>query len=526
MLKQVDSVPEGDLPADARHDHALRQLFYLSLDPDLAFSKKVSELLALGCEALQLPLGIVSRIEDANYRIDHVEGEDWAPAAGTEFDLAETYCTHTLAADAVRYFHHAGQSEIAEHPCYTSFGLESYIGVPLRVGHERVGTLNFSGPDARTPFSDKEKDLVDLFGRWLGQEWLKEKRTQELAEKTMVLNAIIETVPDAIIAVDENRRLTLVNRATEATFGFTKGEMIGQTTSMFFADQDSFDRQGEDIYKKVRESGDGRIELEVKRRNGELFPGELFMAPLRQPGGQRLGLLGVLRDITHRKALDKARAELISTVSHELRQPITAAHAAVKLLNAERQRLSPPLQPTLDIADRNLDQVASLVGDLLDFERLSAGRVPSDMRPVDLEPLLANAIEDLGPFARQHGVELKLDAEGPEPGQVVGDKIRLLQVLTNLVSNAVKASEAGASVVLGTSATRPGFWVRDHGRGIPEELRPRLFERFSRAPESYSNGHSGTGLGLGIAKAIVESHGASLDFETATGKGTTFRVQF
>ncbi len=526
MLTPFEREATGQAPDIDGHDLALRHLFFLSLDPEITFEAKVARLLDLGCAALGLPLGIVSRIEGDSYRVEHVRGPDWAPAAGMELDLADTYCALTLASDGVKHFHHAGKSQLAEHPCYSEFGIESYIGVPLREGATRVGTINFSGPDPRTPFTPQDAEFIDLLGRWLEQEGLKERRTRELADQTMVLDAIIDTVPDVILTVDLERRITRVNRAAERTFGRSREEMIGQTTEMLYTDEDAFRQHGESIYRLAKRAGAGRLEMLARRSSGETFPAEVFIAPLRQQGGPRIGLLSVIRDVTEQKAVEAAREELVSTVSHELRQPITSAQASVRLIRAEKHNLSPALQPTLDIAARNLDRVERLVRDILDFERLRAGQGKAELRPVALAALLAQARDDIHPFAAQHGVEVRVVPGPAGLAEILGDEIRLIQVLSNLMSNAIKASQTGGKVEIGLTEARPGFWVRDNGPGIPAELQPRLYERFTRAPESYAKGQSGSGLGLGIAKMILESHDATLAFETAPGAGTTFTVNF
>lgn len=167
-----------------------------------------------------------------------------------------------------------------------------------------------------------------------------------------------------------------------------------------------------------------------------------------------------------------------------------------------------------------------LVRDILDFERLSTGRGKPNLRLVDLTTLLAQARDDIQPFAAQYGVEVSVVPGAAGQCEIQGDEIRLVQVLNNLLSNAIKASEHGSRVEIGLTETQPGFWVRDHGSGIPAELQSRLYERFTRAPESYASGHSGSGLGLGIARMILEHHDATIAFETAPGVGTTFTVNF
>lgn len=507
-------------------ENALRQLFFLSLDPGIAMDDKISRLLQLGCEILGLPLGIVSRVDGTEYEVEYIVGPDWAPESGATFEVSKTYCTHTLSADDVRHFHHAGASEIANHPCYLDFGLESYIGVPLRVGDRRVGTLNFSGPDARAPFTELEIDVVGLLGRWLGQEWLKFETSKALAEKTNLLNSIIEAVPDAIIASNRNREIQMANAATERLFGFSREALIGQSTAIFYPSRRAYEKHGESLLRKAMETTIDRFEMGLRKQSGATFEGEIFMAPLRDEAGAQTGVVGVVRDVSERKALEQARDELISTVSHELRTPISSISGALKLLGMERGNLSKKMQGMLDAALRNSERLTQLVGDILDFEKLETRLGTSGRREIDLSALVARAVADIGPYAAERGVIVTDVPADVKAITLDGDEHRLLQVLSNLLSNAVKASQPGATVAAGPSADGRGFWVRDQGDGIPETLQKTLFERFTRAPGSYAKGQSGTGLGMSIVKTIVDQFGGDIAFETAPGQGTTFTVSF
>ncbi|SFR32688.1 ATP-binding protein [Litoreibacter janthinus] len=522
----IPTALKGSGTSLTRHDDALRQLFFLSLDPSIELDDKISRLLELGCDVLGLPLGIVSRINGTDYEVQYTAGPDWAPEPGSSFDVSRTYCIHTLAAEGVRHFHHAGQSEIASHPCYIGFGLESYIGVPLRVGAESVGTLNFSGRDTRTPFTSMEIELVGLFGRWLGQEWLKWGTARKLAEQTMLLNSVIEAVPDAIIATDSDQQIQMVNAATERLFGFSRNELIGRNGSILYASLDEYEQQGERIFRKAIKEPIDRFEMGLRKRDGSTFDGEVFIAPLRNEANNRLGLVGVARDISDRKALDQARDELIATVSHELRTPITSVMGALKLLAIERGNLSAGMQKMLDTALRNTERLTQLVEDILDFEKYTSKDTFNDMHKVSLFDVLQRAIEEIRPYAAEHNVRVTAIDSEAAGGWIQGDENRLLQVMSNLLSNAVKASPPGSFVEAGTTADGFGFWVRDYGNGIPVTIRKTLFDRFTRAPGSYAEGQSGTGLGMSIVKTIVDRFGGEIQMESSEGEGTTFNISF
>lgn len=520
-----DSRINQEIIAD-QHRAALQKLFMLSLDPDIKLNDKVPSLLEAGCEALGLPLGIVSQIDENFYRVIHVVGPDWAPEPGAVFDVSKTYCTHTLVAEDVRHFNHAGNSEIATHPCYLEFGLESYIGVPIWVADERVGTLNFSGSDARHPFTETEVELVRLFGRWLGQEWLKSNKIKELAETTMLLDAVIEAVPDGLVAVGDDRRIRLVNSATEKLFGYPRAELIGRSTSILYPSVDAFESKAELLRNDLEHILGSRNKMQLRKRDGSVFPGEVFLSPLRDKKNVGLGVVGAIRDVSDESALKNAREELISNVSHELRTPITSVKGALKLLTLERDKLSEPMQRMLDAATGNADRLNALVDDLLDVERLESTDFAVERQEVSLQALVERAAHEIQPFATSHDVTVSVSQIAEHTGFVEGDEGRLLQVFSNLLSNAVKASISGGTVEIGTMADRPGVWVRDYGSGIPEHLQQGLFDRFTRAPESYAKGHSSTGLGMSIVKAIVDHHAGEVRFETEQGVGTTFFVTF
>ncbi|GAA5135003.1 PAS domain-containing protein [Thalassotalea piscium] len=169
-------------------EQALNQLHKITSSSNLTSDEKIQKLLALGSQLYHLPLAIVSQIVNNEYKVLYCLAPNNEIAPGDTFELGNTYCTHTLDADKPLAFHHAGESEISEHPCYKGFGLESYIGVPLSVGGKRFGTLNFSGPKARAKaYSEQELELIQLFANWLSLELLRIQQEQELCTQQVLL---------------------------------------------------------------------------------------------------------------------------------------------------------------------------------------------------------------------------------------------------------------------------------------------------------------------------------------------------
>jgi PAS domain S-box-containing protein len=233
-------------------------------------------------------------------------------------------------------------------------------------------------------------------------------------------------------------------------------------------------------------------------------------------------LLVMLHDITARKELERIKDEFVAVVSHELRTPLTAIHGAIALLARQfAAPLAPDGQELLQIAMSNSERLSRLVNDILDIERIEAGKDELLLEPVEASELVAEVCRSLAGLAHAHGVELRTP---PAVHAVVsGDRERLVQVLTNLVGNAIKFSPAAAAVDVTVERTAEGpvrFAVTDRGPGVRAELQARIFEKFERLSEGRARG--GTGLGLAIAKAIVERHNGRIGLDSAPGRGATF----
>lgn len=507
----------------AKCDETLRELYLLAVSPNLSFSEKVDTLLRLGRGALGASMGIVSRINDGKYEVLFSSGPDWAPAPGTRFDLNGTYCVHTLLADEVKHFHAAGTSEIATHPCYLEFGLESYIGVPIKIGGQTFGTVNFSSPEARRPFRREEIEMIRFIGFWFASEWQKQQEHDQLFRQSTILKAALQSVPDPVVTLDAERRIQSANPAAERTFGYAASELIGRQVSALYHDMGDYEDRTQTYTEARHEKIDG-VDLHYRRKSGESFVGKTTAEPLFSEQGDFLGYLGVVQEKPAAGAAEQRRSQLFATVSHELRAPVASILSSLKLLEMKGAGDPEKTAKWLIAATANARRLQTLIDDILDVESLSQTKPNTQARAINLNGLLDQAATGMRDFAEEHAVNLKL-CHSPELACVMGDSGRIVQVLTNLISNAIKASPAQGVVSLGLTKELDGFWVRDRGKGIPEEFQPYLFDRFTRAAESYDSVRSGSGLGMSIVKSIVDHHMGSLSFDSKPGKGTVFTVR-
>jgi signal transduction histidine kinase len=242
---------------------------------------------------------------------------------------------------------------------------------------------------------------------------------------------------------------------------------------------------------------------------------------------ERRSLLRALRYATERKRLEQLKDEFVSTVSHELRTPLTSITGSLGLLMGNAAgSLPPPMARLLAIAHTNSQRLVRLVNDILDIEKMEAGRVVFNFSRVEVRPLVAQAIEAMRGFAESYGVRVRLE-DAHTATDVRADPDRLLQVVTNLLSNAIKFSSANNEVVVaiekGVDMVR--LTVRDHGSGVPVDFKPLIFEKFAQADAGAARQKGGTGLGLSIVKQIVDRLGGEVGFADAPGGGTVFHVQ-
>ncbi|HZE29192.1 MAG TPA: HAMP domain-containing sensor histidine kinase [Gaiellaceae bacterium] len=225
------------------------------------------------------------------------------------------------------------------------------------------------------------------------------------------------------------------------------------------------------------------------------------------------------------RELDALKDEFVSLVSHELRTPLTSIRGYLELLQEDGE-LTEEQQRYVGVVDRNSARLLDLVSDLLFLAQVDAGKLAFELRPVELDLVVDECVEASQPAAAAKGIELASRTERL-PAPLQGDPARLAQVLDNLVSNALKFTPAGGRVEVRLSAVRgvAVIEVEDTGLGLPEDEQEQLFERFFRSSRASENAIPGTGLGLTIAKTIVERHGGRIQLESAVDVGTTVRVE-
>lgn len=356
---------------------------------------------------------------------------------------------------------------------------------------------------------------------------VRKEAEQKVFEREARLRNMFDHAVDGLITIDTKGIVQSFNPACEKMFGYTAAEVVGQNVSKLMPEP--YRAQHDKYVGNYLNTGQAKIigigrEVEGRRKDGTVFPMDLSISQFKASGQTQF--TGIVRDITSRKQIERMKNEFISVVSHELRTPLTSIRGSLGLLTSwHEERLPKRTSELLKIAQRNSELLMVLINDILDIEKLESGTMKLTLQPVDLEPLLNDAVRANSAYAARFDVTIKLKIEDDLP-MAIADPDRLMQVVANLLSNAAKFTRPGSAVDVraGKKGERVRISVRDHGQGVPEDLKHILFDKFFQADPSNSRERAGTGLGLSIARHFTRLMNGEIDFTSEWGKGATFFI--
>lgn len=358
---------------------------------------------------------------------------------------------------------------------------------------------------------------------------------QRVEEDRARLAAIIEATPDFVAITDIGGATIYLNRAARRMLGLADEDATARLELERYAPDWVAEKVAQVGIPTAIEKGAWQGETALRRFGGGEIPIIQSILAHRAHDGSIEFLSMIGHDLTERKAVERMKSEFVSIVSHELRTPLTSIRGALRLLEGGiTGELPEEAMSLVALASANTERLVRLINDILDVEKIEAGRLVLRVRELDPRRLLTTTIEGLRGLAEQAGVRLLIEGgegdEGDESAEnerrrLQGDEDLLVQVLTNLVSNAIKFSSSGGEVRLRATRTPEGwvhFSVEDQGPGITANDLPKLFGKFQQLDSSNARKKGGTGLGLAISKAIVEEHGGRIGLDSRPGEGTTF----
>ena len=429
-------------------------------------------------------------------------------------------------------------------------------------GQMRIGALRADGTERTVELTPVQITVggATVFTGFLRDLTEIERSHAALADQTERLNCLIATAIPGVLITDERGRITHVSRSFGAMFGLddppalvgTSARAVVRRINCVFADPAGFVRRVWQVLRARQPMSGEQIQCADGRTvecdywpilvDGR-FRGDLWltwdMSDRKELEQQRMAALEAelaarqlaeqaQRQLTAQnerlQRIDEARNQFLAIVSHELRTPLTSIVSFIELIRGEAGALTPEGLSFLDIIERNADRLHRLIGDLLMLDRVEAGALPLDLATVSIADLVTEAVRAATPGAAKQGVTFELSAFPGPP--VTGDSRRLMQVLDNLIANAVKFSHRNGLVRVGAACDQ-GSWridVADSGIGIPPEEADQLFSRFVRGSNARTAGLPGSGLGLSIVKVLTEMHGGQVEVRSVLGRGSTFSV--
>jgi PAS domain S-box-containing protein len=364
----------------------------------------------------------------------------------------------------------------------------------------------------------------------------------------LLQRAILNSADFAIIATDAKGIIRVFNGGAERLFGYAATDVINRMVPTELHDPQEMLARAQQLsaefattitpgfssltFKASRGIVD-QYDLDYVRKDGSRFPAHVTITALRDDKNEIIGYLNICTDDSAQVAMiaaerEKTRLkdEFIATVSHELRTPLTSIAGALGLLVGNAAgKLPESATHLLTIAYTNSQRLVRLLNDILDIEKMESGKAVFDLKRVEVRSLVERTIEENRASAESHGVRLRLDAAAAV-FDVRADSDRLVQAITNLISNAIKFSPPGEEVVVAVETRDDAvrISVRDHGHGVPDEFKPHIFEKFAQADRTDARQKGGTGLGLSIVKQIVDRLDGTVGFDDAPGGGAIFHV--
>jgi PAS domain S-box-containing protein len=409
-------------------------------------------------------------------------------------------------------------------------GVISLAMVPI-VSKQRAMGFIAVGSKKFHKFTKREVRLLVAFSSQLGSALENAQLYDEVNKEKAYIENLVDNAGDAIISTDVGDRILTWNHGAEVIFGYSKEETVGQSLTILLPSH----RAGEleEIRDKVRITGVIRnLEVRRIRKDGIIIEASLAVSPIKDKDDNVIGFLHLARDVTEKKRyeqrlkeLDKMKSAFVSNVSHELRTPLTAIKASAdNMLDRLIGDLNGKQVGYLTRIKSNSDRLARLINDLLDLSTIEAGKI--DLRPTNLPlvTLVKEAAESLRPVAAEKLINLTVMSA--DPGVIAwADRDKVIQVLMNLIGNALKFTPTGGKVTIAV-AKNSAAWIQisvtDTGPGIPAEEVNKVFGRFYQIGQAGTQKTQGTGLGLAISKALVEMHGGKIWVESEAGKGSTF----
>ena len=404
-----------------------------------------------------------------------------------------------------------------------TMGFLSGVGLPLIARGEVLGVI-FIFRSYRGRFSTEDRSLLQAFASQAATAVHNARLYSQVREQNQYLDGVLESSADGIFILDPAYRIQRWNRACARLTGYEPSSALGLPHNQLIR----WKRMEPGLSFQEAEAGGWPLseqatlynEGQLFTRNGETIDVGITYAPTLSGDGKLLSIVAIMRDISKFVEADEIKSTFISIVSHELRTPVALIKGYAGTLRREDAQWDPEIvRDSLEVIEEEADRLSSLIDDLLDASRLQAGALALNRAEVALDRLAERAVRRFSPQNQSHSFHTEFPENFPV---VIVDEQRLTQVMNNLLSNAVKYSPDGGDITIRgqVAADHLILCVHDQGPGIDPNDAPHIFDRFYRSSHAAKN-TKGTGLGLYLARAIVEAHGGHIWVDDRNNQGAT-----
>lgn len=382
--------------------------------------------------------------------------------------------------------------------------------------------------------------LEDGSTLWYGiiMDITERKNTEEkIREQQLLLETMFNTIIDGVVLTNNRREIILANKGIKTTFGYEPEEIIGKSTRTFYASDEIFRETGEAVFNRESIGTDNLFEARFRDKNNNIFPGEIFAAKLYDSHGEWIGNLGIIRDITSRikyieelkiaklkaEESERLKTAFLQNMSHEIRTPMNGIIGFSELLK-EKVGSTEKCEDYLNTIIKSSEQLLSIVNDVITISSIETQQINTQPEKVNINELIKDVYHLFEPEARKSSIKMEV-IHGLDNMKAIinSDHSKLIQILSNLVSNSLKFTHQG-KIRFGYELKNDEleFFVKDTGIGIDKKSHKKIFERFHQANLNNGIQYGGTGLGLSISKGLVDLLGGKIWVESEPDEGTTF----
>lgn len=528
----------------------LKALNEVSSDVLQSFEEKINQLLGIGCNTLQMDTGIITRRHTDAFEILAVYPEDGPFTKDDMLPLQQSHCLDTINQHEVVAYHNTGDNPELQHSCIKQLGFGCYIAVPLVVDARQFGTIAFFAHSTRSqPFSKLALDQMMLLAEWVGAEFSRKQfldglqvQQQQLAHQSQLFDQMAQLAGVGSWEYHIARDEMFWSEPLREMYDLPRDYKVSTDQAFkFICDPQQREETHARFFRMMETGEEFSVEIQVESYTGRQFWVQA-QCKLTYRNGEPDKVIGATQDVTSRvvaaheleqkkrvaeQAL-QSRSLFLANMSHEIRTPINGVMGMLDALS--KTTMDEQQQEYCKVARSSAKTLLGLINDILDFSKIDSGQISLEQVPVDISALIHEQQRVFEHIAKSKEICLEVETTATDNLYFMADPVRVKQILTNLINNAIKFTAAGQVSVKTRVLEQSNrkflvqLIVQDSGIGIEPDRQAAIFSPFQQGDSATTRRFGGTGLGLSIVAQIAEHMGGGIRVKSTPGEGSTFIV--